>query len=209
MLWLPFCRGFLQAQLEVRKSLALFEKSLNVPVPLLDSPQESPGIPALKHMAQQQQQPRHQHSGARLPPAAWSGGARAAAAGGWRVPEPLEPVPTSAQPAPASPQQKQQQRRRGTADVGGLTAAGLGSAAVPTEAATAAVVEEEEEEEAVLDGAAGGANGGGGMRGKESVWEQELSRELTHWRLKASTVGVLSGSDRRLSMHGSPQKTPL
>jgi hypothetical protein len=66
---------------------------------------------------------------------------------------------------------------------------------------------------AAVGGLAGlGYGGSGGSdRDRESIWQQELSQEL--YRVKSSTRGAVAAGgggvpNRRVSMHGSPAKRP-
>jgi hypothetical protein len=178
----------LQAHHDVRASLALFEKSLNIPaVHRTPSPPKAatPGVPAgpspqrpalaAEPAPQQQQQAQ---------PAAVSIESRGAAAPAakhdqprpWSTAGPIAIAAEEARYKPvALPQVPPSMRHTPlAAAMGGLAGLGYG---------------------------AGGSD-------RESIWQQELSQEL--YRVKAGNTGSGGGAvpNQRTSLHGSPLKRP-
>ena len=196
-----------QAQHDVRASLALFEKSLNIPAvhgsPHSPKAAGSGGIPAGRNAlpalalplppttepAGEQEAPSAESVEGRAPVAVSSGAPLSARR---RAAPPLQAL----QPAAVV-----DDGRRHSAAVAHLLAGVRETAtgALPPPAPLASAV----------GGLAGlGAFGSSGGD-RESVWQQELSQEL--FRVKASTAAAAGSGglpNRRVSMHGSPIKRP-
>lgn len=190
-----------QAQHDVRASLILFEKSMNIPaVHPSASPKAAaaaaaspPGAAPTVRVAQAQQGKQAQHVAESIE----SRGSGGAAGGGRREQRQLHmPQPAAAGGAPVD-----DSWRRAAAAQHVMPAAQEPSAgALPPVAPLAAAMG------GLTRLGFGNGRGGGGGGDRESIWQQELSQEL--FRVKAGTGGGGGVPNRRISLHGSPLKRP-
>ena len=184
----------------MRASLALFEKSLNIPAlhaqpPL--SPKAGGGIPAARGVQQLPAlalpSPPAEPVGEQAPSAESIEGRGGGVAAPLSARRRSTAAAAAAAPAASAPAQQ--------AAVAHLLAGvrETASGAPPPPAPLASAVSGL----AGLGGYGSGALGGGD---REAVWQQELSQEL--FRVKASTAASGGVPNRRVSLHGSPVKRP-
>lgn len=212
--------ALLQAQHDVRASMALFEKSLNIPA------LHEPPSPKLAAAGSNGCSPRTIAAVRTMPPQPAATVQVAPVVGAQLHPaaESIESLGASTQPGPplratpaaaaaaAAAAVDDSQRRAATVQhlLSGVrpTATGAPPPPSPLQAAVGGLAE------LGYAGAAGGQAGAASKAGgsdREAIWQQELSQEL--YRVKASSAACGGGGggvpNRRMSMHGSPLKSRL